>query len=155
MVFIGLGLKNEALTPKIEVSGRTNQGIVVFIFGPKMHVSSCCRLQSKTQTLCYRPETFSISRNKLLNHSGSVCVTYPRDGCLSAAMGRSAFGKVFVDNLLPIVFAEQQNTKGFQRKLQHGLKQACRAKVGHWPNFLSDGVKHLSANRFQEMFSNM
>ena len=78
----------------------------------------------------------------------------PIDGCQSAAMGRSAFGKVYVYNLLPKMVAEQPGTKGFQRKLQHGLKQACRAKVDNWQTFLSDGVKTLSVNVFQQMFSN-
>ena len=78
----------------------------------------------------------------------------PIDGCQSAAMERSAFGKIYVYNLLPKAVAEQSSTKTFQRMLQQGLKSACRAGVLNWPRFLSDGVRNLSAEAFQQVLSN-
>ena len=77
----------------------------------------------------------------------------PIDGGQSAAVSRSAFGKVDVYNLLPKVVAEQPRVKLFQNRLQAGLKKACRAGVPAWHRFLSEGPRRLSADSFQLMLS--
>ena len=77
----------------------------------------------------------------------------PIDGCQSAAMCRSAFGKIYVYNLLPTAVAELPTVKAFEKMLQQGLKKACRTEVPAWNFFLSDGPRRLSAVSFQQMFS--
>ena len=72
---------------------------------------------------------------------------------ISAAFSRSAFGKVYVYNLLPCIVAEQRTIKGFQRLLQRGLVNACRAGLPLWPKFLSEGAKQVSVESFQRMFT--
>ena len=72
----------------------------------------------------------------------------PIDGCQSAAMGRSAFGKIYTYNLLPDVVAEQTTIKGFQRFLQRGVINACRAGIEDWSRLLTTGVRNMPARSF-------
>ena len=75
------------------------------------------------------------------------------DGCQSAAVGRSAFGMIHVYNLLPKDVVEGASIKTFQRKLQLGLKRACRAGLPDWPDLFKVGLRNLSVSGFQQMFS--
>ena len=75
----------------------------------------------------------------------------PIDGCQSAAMARSAFGKIYTYNLLPDNVAEQKSIKGFQRLLQRGLQNACRRGVPNWNNLFSKGAHSMSVDAFRYM----
>jgi len=90
-------------------------------------------------------------RSPSLRHSCQL--QDPIDGTHSRMMERSVLGIIYTYNLLPQHVVGSIKVSTFQRKLQMAVKQAAKLGVCNWASLFRSGIKRLSVESFQKLFS--